>query len=72
MAKLTKISNSDDEAKPATYEEAVSHPTYAKQWKQAIIDEYNSIMWNNTWKLVFRLANRQIVTCKWVFKYKKD
>jgi len=72
VAKLAQSSNPDDEEEPTTYREATTHPTCAKQWEKAIMDEYHSIMRNNTWKLVPRPANRQVVTCKWVFKHKKD
>ena len=72
VAKLARTSNPDDEEEPTTYREATTHPTRAKEWEKAIMDEYNSIMRNNTWRLVPRPANRQIVTCKWVFKHKKD
>lgn len=55
-----------------TFREATSHSTRGKEWEKAIMDEYNSIMRNNTWKLVPRPTNRQVITCKWVFKHKKD
>ncbi len=72
VAKLAQTSNPDDEEEPTTFREATTHPTRAKEWEKAIMDEYNSIMRNNTWRLVPRPANRQVVTCKWVFKHKKD
>jgi hypothetical protein len=72
VAKLAQSSNPDDEEEPTTYREATTHPTRAKEWEKAIMDEYHSIMRNNTWRLVPRPANRQVVTCKWVFKHKKD
>ena len=42
------------------------------QWEQAIDDEINSLVINNTWTLVQRLDNRNIVDCKWVFTIKND
>jgi hypothetical protein len=52
-----KTRNIKAQLEPQMFEEAVNHPVYGKQWKQAIHDEYNSIMKNQTWKLVCRLAN---------------
>jgi hypothetical protein len=72
VAKLAQSSNPDDDEEPTTFQEATTHPTRAKEWEKAIMDEYNSIMRNNSWKLVPRPANRQVVTNKWVFKHKKD
>jgi hypothetical protein len=36
------------------------------------MSEYNALMKNNTWKLVERPENRQIVSSKWVAKHKRD
>ena len=36
------------------------------------MSEYNALMKNNTWKLVERPENRQIVSSKWVPKHKRD
>ena len=70
-AKLANV-NSDDEAEPATYQEAINHKTRAKGWEKAFMVEYNALMKNNTWKLVERPENRQIVSSKWVPKHKRD
>ena len=58
VAKLARSLNPDDEEEPTTFREATTHPTRAKEWEKAIMDEYNSIMRNNTWRLVPRPANR--------------
>ena len=41
-------------------------------WKQAIMDEYQVLMRNNTWELVPAAENQHIVSNKWVYgvKYK--
>lgn len=62
----------DNEPEPRTYDEAVSHPTHGKQWEKSIQEEYDSIIKNNTWTLVPRPKDRRVVSCKWVFKNKKD
>lgn len=70
-AKLA-TANPDEEEEPTSYQEAINHPTRAKQWEEAFMEEYFSLMRNNTWVLVHRPANRQIVTCRWVLKHKRD
>lgn len=42
------------------------------KWEQAIKDELNSLQTNNTWSLVSKPNNRNIVGCKWVFTIKND
>jgi hypothetical protein len=55
---------------PKNYKEAMMKSEEAKQWKSAIEDEYQSLITNNTWALVERPAERNIVGCKWAFKVK--
>lgn len=43
-----------------------------KYWVNAIKEEYNSLIKNNVWELVDRPTDVNIVSCKWVFKIKKD
>lgn len=40
------------------------------QWQKAIDDELNSLHVNNTWDIVKRPKNVNIVGCRWVFKLK--
>ena len=42
----------------------------AKQWEHATIEEYESIIKNNTWELTELPPNRQPIGCKWTFKIK--
>lgn len=42
------------------------------QWEQAINCEINSLLLNNTWSLVRRPPNKNIVDCKWIFTIKND
>ena len=42
------------------------------KWENAIKDEINSLLTNNTWTLVTKLENRNIVDCKWIFTIKND
>jgi transposase InsO family protein len=57
---------------PRNYQEAINHPLYAKEWELAIKEEYESLMRNGAWELVEPPPGRNIVTCKWVFKAKRD
>jgi hypothetical protein len=57
---------------PRTYLEAINHPLYGKEWELAIKEEYDSLMRNSAWELVEAPPGRNIVTCKWVFKAKRD
>lgn len=45
---------------------------HAKQWKAATDSEYESLIKNETWKLVELPHDREIIGCKWVFKVKFD
>jgi hypothetical protein len=53
-------------AEPSTYEEAVKK----KEWKKAMMEEYQSTMKNNVSKIVPRPEGKSIVTSKWVYKIK--
>lgn len=44
----------------------------AFEWKKAIDDELESLLKNNTWTIVKKPINRDIVGCKWVFKVKSS
>ena len=51
---------------PSTYKEAVEK----KEWKDAMIEEYQSIMKNDVWEAVPRLEKKYIMTSKWIYKIK--
>jgi len=51
-------------AEPSTYEEAIKK----KEWKKAMMEEYQSTMKNNVSKIVPRPEGKSIVTSKWVYK----
>ena len=48
---------------PSNYEEA----TEKKEWKDAMIEEYQSIMKNDVWDVVLRPEGKSIVTSKWIY-----
>ena len=41
-----------------------------KEWKDSMIDEYQSIMKNDVWDIVPRLEGKFVVTSKWINKIK--
>lgn len=55
---------------PECYEDATERPD-ANEWKKAMIDEYQSLMKNETWTLVNLPPDRQAIKCKWVYKVKR-
>ena len=54
---------------PSTYEEAIKSRD-SIFWKEAIDDEMQSIMSNNTWVLVDLPIGSKPIGCKWIFKKK--
>ena len=47
-------------------------PDILLKWENAIKDEIDSLLTNNTWTLVTKPENRNIVDCKWIFTIKND
>jgi hypothetical protein len=54
------------ESEPSTFEEATSRQV----WKDAIMEEYNSIMKNDVWEVVPRPKGKSMVTFRWLYKVK--
>jgi hypothetical protein len=53
---------------PASFAEAEQHSC----WRQAMIDEMQSIEANKTWQLVDPPPRQRPIGLKWVYKTKKD
>ena len=51
---------------PSSYEDAASK----QLWVDAMIEEYKSIMKNDVWEVVPRLAGKLVVTSRWLYKIK--
>ena len=51
---------------PSNYKEVAEK----KEWKDAMIEEYQSIMKNDVWNVVPRLEGKSVVTSKWIYKIK--
>ena len=56
MALVTSIVDS----KPSSYEEATSQQV----WREAMVEEYSSIMKNDVWEVVPRPEGKSIVTSR--------
>jgi hypothetical protein len=51
---------------PSTYEEAVENQV----WKDAMAEEYQSIMQNDVWDVVPRPKEKSVLSSKWIYKTK--
>ncbi|GKD29014.1 ribonuclease H-like domain-containing protein [Tanacetum coccineum] len=51
---------------PKSYSDAFNDPN----WKNVMSDEYNALIKNNTWTLVPRPTDANIVRCMWLFRHK--
>jgi hypothetical protein len=62
MALMTNIIDSN----PSSYEEVASQQV----WRDAMVEEHNSIMCNDIWEIVPRLEGKSVVTSRWFYKVK--
>ena len=53
------------DAKPSSFEEVVGKQV----WKDAMHEEYQSIMKNDVWDVVPRPEGKSVVTSKWIYKW---
>jgi len=60
MALMSNIIDSD----PSTFEEVVEK----HEWKDVMMEEYQSIMKNDVRKVVLRPKGKLVVTSKWIYK----
>jgi len=54
------------DVEPTIHEEA----TRKKKWKDAMVEEYHSIVKNGVWDVVPRTKEKSVVRSKWIFKTK--
>jgi hypothetical protein len=54
------------ESKPSTFEEVVGRQV----WRDAMMEEYNSIMKNDVWEIVPRHEGKSVVTSRLLYKLK--
>jgi hypothetical protein len=67
LAACLADAQADPTAKPHDYQAAMSIP----HWRAAMIDEFQTFLWNNMWRLVSPQSGINIIDSKWVFKVKK-
>ena len=65
--KIPIVFNIEDD--PKTFEESMASRNLAF-WKEAVNDEMNSILSNNTWVLVDLPTSSKPIGCKWAFRRK--
>lgn len=58
----------NEENEPKCYEEARG----VREWEEAMQEEISALNKNCTWQLVPKPADAELVTCKWVYKLKKN
>ncbi|XP_053968779.1 uncharacterized protein LOC128870209 [Anastrepha ludens] len=56
---------------PATLTEALKS-SEAVHWRKAMELEHDTLMKNNTWELVEKPSNKNVIGCKWVFAVKRN
>lgn len=63
----------NDILEPSTYDEAINSSD-ADKWREAMTEEYNALVKNNTWTIVDLPEGRKPISSKWVYKikYKRD
>jgi hypothetical protein len=54
------------ESEPSNFEEA----THRHVWRDAMMQEYNSIMKIDVWEVVPRPEGKSVVTSRWLYKLK--
>lgn len=57
-----------DDTEPKTFHEA----SKSSKWMSAMREEYDSLIKNDTWKLVERPSSRNIIDNRWVYKVKRN
>ena len=55
---------------PSSLPKSYKSPLLDPNWAAAMKDEYDALLQNNTWQLVPRPPNTNIVSGKWVFRHK--
>jgi hypothetical protein len=62
LARVTTVRDSE----PQTFAQAVDHQV----WREAMVEEYDSIVRNDVWDVVPRPVGKSVVTSRWLYKAK--
>jgi hypothetical protein len=60
------LMSSISDAEPSSFEEVEK----LQVWKDAMLEEYKSILKNNVWDIVLRPKDKSVVSSKWIYKIK--
>lgn len=63
------------EPDPTSFDKAIHHPVFGKQWKEGIRSELDSLDANKTWTIIPESelpSGAHVLSSKWVFKTKKS
>jgi hypothetical protein len=66
---IAEVGNEEND--PKTYKQAL-RSSNCDRWKEAMLEEFSSLVLHQTWTLVDLPKGRNLVGCKWVFKTKRD
>jgi hypothetical protein len=64
LALVTSIFNTE----PQTFAQAVDQQV----WREAMLEEYDSIVRNDVWDVVLRPVGKSVLTLRWLYKTKSD
>lgn len=64
-----KAAETSENFEPQTYQEAIQSEN-CQSWKPAILDEYKSLIENDTWEVVPLPPARKAIKSKWIFTIK--
>jgi hypothetical protein len=70
-APIHVMGNSNDITLPKTLREAMKSK-YARQWAEATVEEWMSLVRNDTWTLVEKKPWMKVIPCKWIYTVKTD
>jgi hypothetical protein len=62
LALVTSIRDTE----PQTFAQAVDHQV----WREAMLEEYDSIVRNDVWDVILRPVGKSVVTSRWLYKTK--
>ena len=62
MELMTELINSE----PSSFKEAAQHDV----WREAMVEEYVSIMKNQVWAVVLRPEGKKVLGSRWIYKVK--
>lgn len=56
------------DVEPTSFKQASKDP----KWRAAMEDEFNALIRNGTWSLFLHSSHMNLVSCKWVYRIKRN